>query len=617
MSYGRIPDEVIEAVLKKHDIVDVIGKHVPLKKQGHYMKGLCPFHSEKTPSFTVNAERQIYYCFGCHATGNLIHFVMEQEGLSFPEAVRQLADEADIPFERDQEPEEKSQERKERDSLYAAHEFTARLYQHILTSTKQGQKALSYVRSRGLSQASIELFQIGCAADNWDLLARQLEKREYSLPLCETGGLISAKSDGSGYLDKFRDRLIFPIHDLKGKIIAFAGRAMGDVQPKYLNSPESPLFNKSRSIYNFNRARPMIRRTGQVVLFEGYMDVIKAWEAGVENGVATMGTALTEEHCLILRRHADEVILCYDGDSAGQNAAYKAIGLLDKAGLQIKVAVIPDGKDPDDFITSYGAERFRKQIIEGAVSTIRFRLTYVRRNFNLQTEDGKLRYLETAAQIVSEIPSALEREHYTKEITSEFSVGVEGFKQDMNLARQDFLKKTEYRDNKEKSWNNGRNNGNGTGTGKHPKPGQAIQHAETRLLSAMMHDRDIADYVRERIGEQFNSETHAALAAYLYAYYAQGNEPDAGRYMAALQDGRLESAAGAIIMLDYPGYTQEVIDHYIREIEIYPRQQALKAKEEELRTAERMGDSLLAAQIGIEFIALKKQLNAFGRGSNH
>ncbi|MBC8079358.1 MAG: DNA primase [Gorillibacterium sp.] len=611
MSYGRIPDEVIEAVLKKNDIVDVIGKQVPLKKQGHYMKGLCPFHSEKSPSFTVNPERQIYYCFGCHATGNLIHFTMEIEGLTFPEAVRQLAEEANIPFDRDEEPEEKTQERKNRDTLYAAHEFAARLYQHILTNTKQGQKALSYVRSRELSQKWIDFFQVGCAADSWDLLAQQLVKREFPLPLCEIGGLVSSKTDGSGYLDKFRDRLIFPIHDLKGKIIAFAGRAMGDVQPKYLNSPESPLFNKSRNLYNFHRARPMIRKSGQVVLFEGYMDVIKAWEAGIENGVATMGTSLTDEHCSILRRNADQIIICYDGDTAGQNAAFKALTMLEKEDLLVKVAVLPEGKDPDDFITAYGFDRFRKQIIEGALSSIRYRLHYVRGNFNLQTEDGKLRYLETAARIVSEIPSALEREHYTKEITSEFSVGMEGFKQDMNLARQDFLKKTENRDNKEKTWNNGRNNGNGVG--KHPSPGQAFYNAEIRLLSAMMHDRDIAEFVRERIGEQFISDTHAALAAYLYAYYAQGNEPDASRYMAALQDGRLEVAAGAILMLDYPGISQQVINDYIREIQKYPQQQTIKNKKEEMVQAERIGDNVLAAIIASEIITLEKQMKAFGQ----
>ncbi|MEO3947412.1 DNA primase [Gorillibacterium sp. CAU 1737] len=610
MSYGRIPDEVIESVLKRHDIADVVGKYVHLKKQGGYLKGLCPFHSEKTPSFTVNPERQIYHCFGCRATGNLIHFVMELEGYSFPEAVRHLAEEAGIPTDWEGAQRESDPERKDRESLYEAHELASRLYQYILVSTKQGQKALSYVRNRGVSQKLIDTFGIGCAADSWDLLALQLNKRGFSLPLCEKGGLVSAKSDGNGYLDKFRDRLIFPIHDYKGKVIAFAGRALGDIQPKYLNSPESPLFSKSRSLYNFHRARPQIRKTGQIVLFEGYLDVIKAWEAGIENGVATMGTALTDEHCSILRRNADEVLICYDGDQAGQSSAYKALALLEKAGLTVKVAMLPDGKDPDEFISTEGPARFRKEIIEGAVSSVRYRLQYVRKNFNLMSEDGRLRYLETAARLVGELPSPLEREHYAKELTSELHVGLEGFKQEVALARQEFLKKTENRDNKEISWNTGKNNGNGTG--RYPSPGRASHNAEVLLLAVMMHDRDVADYVRERIGEEFISETHAALAAYLYAYYAQGNPPNASRYLATLQDERLETAAGEILMKPLPETNQQVIDDYIRHIRKEFRLKAIKQKREEMAGASKAGDVMLAAKIASEIITLEKQLKSFG-----
>ncbi|WP_438433367.1 DNA primase [Gorillibacterium sp. sgz500922] len=610
MSYGRIPDEVIESVLKRHDIADVVGKYVHLKKQGKYLKGLCPFHSEKTPSFSVNPERQIYYCFGCRATGNLIRFVMEMEGYTYPEAVRQLAEEAGLPTDWGGEPRESAPERKERENLFAAHELASRLYQYILVSTKQGQKALNYVRNRGVSQKLIETFGIGCAADSWDLLAQQLDKRGFSLPLCEKGGLVSAKSDGNGYLDKFRDRLIFPIHDFKGKVIAFAGRALGDIQPKYLNSPESPLFSKSHNLYNFHRARPQIRKTGQIVLFEGYLDVIKAWEAGVENGVATMGTALTEEHCAILRRNADEVLICYDGDSAGQNAAYKALAMLEKTGLLVRVAMLPEAKDPDEFIAAYGPGRFRKEIIEGAVSSVRYRLQYVRRNFNLSSEDGRLRYLETAAKLVAELASPLEREHYAMELTSEFGAGPDGFKQEVAFARQEFLKKRENRDNKEISWNNGRNNGNGAG--RHPSPGRASHNAEVLLLGVMMHDRDVAEYVRDQIGDEFISDTHAALAAYLYAYYAQGNPPNASRYLATLQDERLETAAGAILMKTLPETNQQVIDDYISQIRKEFRGQAIRQKKEEMASASKAGDVMLAAKIASEIITLEKQLKSFG-----
>ncbi|WP_040948388.1 DNA primase [Gorillibacterium massiliense] len=609
MTGSRIPDDVIEAVLKRHDIVDVIGKYVHLTKQGHYLKGLCPFHSEKTPSFSVNPEKQFYHCFGCQAGGNLIHFVMEIEGFSFPEAVKQLAEEADIPFDWEGNGinQEKSEEQKDRDALYSAHEFATKLYQLVLTNYEQGRPALDYLRKRGISQKWIDFFQIGSAPATWDLLAKQLEKRSYSLPLCEKGGLVSAKSDGSGYVDKFRDRVLFPIHDFKGKVIAFAGRAIGDVQPKYLNSPETPLFNKSRNLFNFHRARPQIRKTGQVVLFEGFMDVIRAWEAGVENGVATMGTALTEDHVAILRRNAQEVIVCYDGDAAGQNAAYKALALFDKAGIAAKVAVLPEGKDPDEFISAYGAERFRREIIEGAVTTVRYKLQYVRKNFNLRNEDGRLRYLETAAKLIAELNSPLERDHYAKELTTELAADPSAFKQELHLARQELLHNKEKRDNNVKTWNNVMNDGAGA---KQPAMlKRAYLQAEVRLLAVMMHDSDVAEYVKQRIGDQFNLDTHAALAAYLYAYYAQGNPPDISRYLATLHDDKLESAAGAILMTDIQGVNSQVIDDYIREIRKIPQQAAIKIKKEEQAQAVLSGDIMKAAQIGSEIIALEQQLN--------
>lgn len=610
MSYGRIPDEVVEAVLRQNDIVDVVGKYVHLAKQGHYLKGLCPFHSEKTPSFTVTPEKQIYYCYGCHAGGNSIHFVMEIEGYSFPEAVRHMAEESGIAVEWEEPDEEKTQERKDREALYLAYEFAAKWYHHVLLNTEEGRPALTYLRNRGLSDRWIEEFQIGYAPTHWDLLTQVLNKRNHPLPLLQKGGLISGKQDGSGYIDKFRDRVIFPIRDFKGRVIAFAGRALGDVEPKYLNSPESMIFNKSRSLFNIHQARPEIRKKRQAVLFEGYMDTVKAWEAGVRNGVATMGTALTEDHAEVLRRNSEEVIVCYDGDKAGQNAAYKSLAILDKAGLTAKVAVLPQGMDPDEFIGAHGPHKFVREIIEGALTSVRYKLHYSRQNFNLQKEDGLIGYVGTAVKIIAELSSPVEREHYAQELANEFSYSFDTIRQQLNEYRQELLKKREFRDKKEKSWNNGMNNGNGRKTPTALEP--AYQKAEVKLLAIMMHDREVAEYVREQLGDQFNVETHAALAAYLYAFYAQGNVPDVSRYLATLQDERLESAAGSILMTDAnQGANERVIDDYIREIHKYPQMMAIKHKKEEMIRAERSGDIGQAAQIASEIITLEKQLKSF------
>ncbi|WJH33042.1 DNA primase [Paenibacillus aurantius] len=610
MSYGRIPDEVIEGVLKHHDIVDVVGKYVHLTKQGQRMTGLCPFHSEKSPSFSVNPGNQLYYCFGCKASGNLIRFVMEIEGYTFPEAVMQLAEEAQLDYEWEVPDEAKSKDQQEKSILYQAYEFTAKLYHHILLNTEQGKPALEYLRSRGVTDKWIEQFQLGYAPTMWDRLVQLLEKREYPLPLMEKGGLISAKSDGTGYLDKFRDRVIFPIHDPKGRVIAFGGRLMGEGQPKYLNSPETILFNKSRSLFNYHRARPAIRKSGQVVLFEGYMDTLKAWGAGIENGVATMGTSLTEDHADFIRRHADQVIVCYDGDQAGQNAAYKSIGILNKAGIPAGIALLPDGMDPDEYIGRYGASRFRKEIIEGALTSVQYKIRYARRNFNLNNETGIRTYIETAVKIIAEVNSPLEREQYVKELAREFQeYEFETINQQLNTYRQEYLNKRDIRDNKDKSWNNVMNNGKG----REKKPSLLPRYhtAEIQLLAVMMHDREVAEHVRQQLGEQFNIETHAALAAYLYAFYAQGNEPDASRYLAALQDERLESAAGQILMTDtVQGTNPQVIDDYIREIKKHPQLEAIKHKKEEMIRAERAGEIALAAQMASEILTLERQLKA-------
>ncbi|MFM9329715.1 DNA primase [Paenibacillus mesotrionivorans] len=610
----RIPDEVIEAVLKAYDIVDVVGRHVHLSKQGHYLKGLCPFHSEKSPSFTVTPEKQIYHCFGCHAGGNAIHFIMGVEGLSFGEAVRQMAEEAHIPVDWAPVTPEQTKEQAEAKALYDAYEFTAKFYNYIMLNTEQGRPALDYLRSRGMNDRIIETFQLGYSPNMRDKLAEILGKRGFDLALMEKGGLLSHR-EGSGYYDKFRDRIMFPIHDQKGRIIAFGGRAMGDIQPKYMNSPESPLFNKSRNLYNFHQARPQIRKSRTVVLLEGYVDAIKVWEAGIQNGVASMGTALTREHALLLRRNADEALLCYDGDPAGQNAAFKSIELLEKEGFHVKVAWLPGGQDPDEFITQFGGERFRREIIEGALTSTKFKLQYIRKNFNLTDVDGRFRYIESALKLVAELDAPYQREHYIQELASEFPYAADNLTQQMNGYRQDLLKKREPGDNPEQSWNNIRNNGNNRNK---VSVLPAHEHAEISILAAMLNDREAAQQVQEELGDGFSTELHAALAAYLYAYYAQGNEPDISKFMAGLEDETLERAAASLSMTDSQPALRALPD-YIGYLKLYPR---LKQLEKERLEAESMHDPLEAARrlggiaqeiarVKKDIQALEKQLNSF------
>lgn len=614
MRYGRIPEEVIEAVLKRHDIVDVIGRHVHLSKQGHYMKGLCPFHSEKSPSFTVTPEKQIYRCFGCNVGGNLIRFVMEIEGLSFSEAITKLAEEADIPITWEEASEDQNEQQQEKATLLKAYDFAAKLYHYILGNTEQGKVAKGYLASRGISDKLIDTFQIGYAPAMWDTLVQQLVKREFDLTLMEKGGLISAKHEGTGYVDKFRERIMFPICDAAGKVIAFGGRSMGDAQPKYLNSPESALFNKSRTMYNLHLARPNMRKLQQAVLFEGYVDVIKAWEAGISNGVATMGTALTKEHAALLNRNADQIVVCYDGDNAGQSAAFKSIPILEETGSRVTVAMLPDGKDPDDYVKQYGFDRFVREIIEPAVPSMKYKLLYIRKNFKLHEDGDRLRYLQSAVKLISDLHSPMEREHYLKQLASEFpDSSYEAMKLDLHEILLQSEKNRPDGDNKPILWNNVMNNGRTAERTRKKTPSllPAYHNAERLILAVMMHDRDVCGHVEEQLGDQFNVEAHAVLAAYLYAYYAQNAEPDASRYIAMLQDEQLESLASSIVMMGAGhGMNEQVIDDYIRQIRKVPMQEEIERKKEERIRAEREGDYLRAAQIAVEIIALEKRLKS-------
>jgi len=604
MSYGMIPQEVIDEVLRRHEISETVGKYVHLTRNGKYLKGLCPFHSEKTPSFTVTPEKQIFHCYGCGKGGNVIKFVMEMEGETFPEAVKTLAEEAGIPVTwTSLAAEEETPFQKEKKTLLEAHEYSAKLYRYLLQNVDVAKPAKDYLKSRGLGDALIEEFGIGYAPPSWGTLAQALERKGYDLGAMEAGGLLSKRQGADGYVDRFRDRIMFPIRDGKGQAIAFAGRMLDGGQPKYLNSPETFLFNKSKTLYRLHEARSAIRKTGQAVLFEGYMDVIKAWSAGVHNGVATMGTALTAEHAAVLRRFADEIVLCYDGDDAGQAAAHKSIPLLEEAGFRVRVALLPNRMDPDEYVSSYGPEPFVREIVEGAVSAVKFQLIYLRKSHILLEEDGRIRYLRDAVRVVARRDSPMERELLLKELAQEFGVALDTLKQECLEYRQR-EKLESSRDIPAGSWNNVWN-GNHSAS-KIPPLGAAHVNAERQLLSWMMQDRDTALLVHQKLGERFLVEDHAALAAYLYAYYAQNNDPDVGRFVAVLQDDRLERIASVIALIDVP-YGERELEDCIRTIGRASHSREVERLTEEQNRALREGDQARALQLGIEIIALEKQ----------
>ncbi len=574
-------DEIVNQVRAAVDIVDVVGEYVRLKKSGRAFVGLCPFHSEKTPSFHVNAERQFFHCFGCGTGGDVFTFLMQIEHLTFPEALRKLADRVGIAVPAFQKREETPQDTGKL-AMYEAHRLVAKLYHHILTATPYGAAALTYLRKRGVSEATIAEYQIGFAPDAWDFTTQFLEKRDFSLPLMVEAGLLSASENGKIF-DRFRGRVMFPIHDSQGEVIGFGGRTLDGGHPKYLNSPESPLFNKGRTIFNLHRARPHIRKRNQAILFEGYVDVIAAWQAGFLHGIATLGTALTEQQARLIRRNAEQVIICYDGDAAGQEATDKAIELLQQAGCTVRIAPLPEGTDPDDYIRRHGAEAFSQQVLLQAMPVTAFRLKHLRGKRVLQDETDQTRFIQEALAIIARLDSAVERDVYERQLADEFSLSLDAIKAEARKVYKQ-QKLTSQRDKVAPAWNNSINNGKFTVAKTLPP---AHVRAERMLLYYMMRDRDVAERVRLECNADFHVDEHSALAAYLYAYYAEGHPADPGQFFHYVTDDKCKQLASGLAMMEYKeDVSDEEIADCIRQVNNYPKRVELERLREELRLLE-------------------------------
>ncbi|QPA30107.1 DNA primase [Thermaerobacillus caldiproteolyticus] len=595
----RIPEETIEAIRRSVDIVDVISDYVQLKKQGRNYFGLCPFHGEKTPSFSVSPEKQIFHCFGCGAGGNVFSFLMDIEGISFIDAAKRLASRANIDLSHlaldDQR--ESYTGANEAKKMIEAHELLKKFYHHLLLNTKEGQAAFDYLQARGWTREIIEQFEIGYSPNSWDFAVKFLTGRGFSLELMEKAGLVIRKENGS-YFDRFRNRIMFPIHNHHGETVAFSGRMLGEGQPKYLNSPETLIFHKGKILYNFHQARLHIRKRQEAVLFEGFADVVSAIKAGVAYAVATMGTALTEDQARILRRNVESVIICYDGDTAGIEATFRAAELLSGTGCHVKIATIPDGLDPDEYIRKYGSERFQRDVIEASNSFMAFKMAYLRRGKNLQNESDQIRYIEEVLQEISQLTNPIEKDYYLRQLANEFSLSLSALQQQLER----------YKKTKDKHNDDARER---VAT-RQPLPKKllpAFQNAERILLAHMLRNRDVALTVQQAIQGEFNIEEHRAIAAYVYAFYEEGNEPDVSLLIARVPDHLKPLVTELSMLLINEEISTQELNDYIKHVLNYPKWLMLKEKEQEKIEAERKKDFLKAARIAKEIIEMKKQLS--------
>jgi DNA primase len=598
----RIAEETINEIRQRTDIVDIISEYVQLNKQGRNYLGLCPFHQEKSPSFSVSTDKQVYHCFGCGAGGNVFSFLMEIGGLSFQEATIKLADKANIELGDSLTLSKSKSVPDDIKQMIEAHQLLSKFYHHLLVNTKEGQNALEYLLARGFSKQSIEKFQIGYALNSWDFDYKFLMNKQFHPKLLEKAGLIIKREQDGSYFDRFRDRIMFPIVNRNNETIAFSGRILGSEQPKYLNSPETAIFNKSNVLYNYYLARPTIRKHQQAVLFEGFADVIAADRSGIENGVATMGTSLTKEHISILKKNVQSVTICYDSDSAGIEAAYKAGEMLQKANCQVKVAVMPKGMDPDDYVKNYGEEKFRNDVIGSSLTFMGFKMLYFRKGKNLQVEGDRLLYLEEVLKEISLLESAVEKDLYLRQLSDEFNLSLEALKE-------------QERQNYKQTHPNARNER------KEPvqkflapryvervKP--AYQNAERFLIAHMLRSMDVTFKVQEMLeGNTLNIDEHQAIITYLYGFYESDHIPDLNSFIHYVDDENLRRIIVEIEMMQINDEIseQELMD-YINQVLNYKKKLKIKEKEDELKEAGRQKDFEKAKILWQEIQQIRKTM---------
>ena len=423
------PAAFIHELIQRNPIEDVVGQYVSLRRSGSNMFGLCPFHGEKTASFSVAPDKGMYYCFGCHKGGGSINFMMELEGLSYPDAVRALAKRVgmEVPEDEQYQSRYKLQER-----LWALHKEAARFY-HSQLFAPVGQQALSYAQKRGMPKSVLVNFGIGYAPDSWTALVDVLRKKGYTDEELKESGLVTvSKKDGSLF-DRFRDRLMFPIIDVRGNVIGFGGRIMKDDPnaAKYLNSPETAIFNKRKNLFALNIAKKS--KLDYIILVEGYMDAIALHQYGFDCAVASLGTALTEDGATLLSKYTEQVVLIFDGDTAGQNATQRAIPILEKTGLQVKVLQMKDAKDPDEFLKKFGADRF-KLLLEESANRVEYQLSAIRCKYDIREDDQKVKYIHESAELISTLGSAVQREVYGHRVAEAAGISFDALKLEVNKA---------------------------------------------------------------------------------------------------------------------------------------------------------------------------------------
>ncbi len=525
-------EAALQEVRDRSDIVAVVSDYVALRKQGQRLVGLCPFHNEKTPSFSVTPDKNMFYCFGCGAGGDIFHFVMQRENMSFPEAVALLAERAGVELKAsDQSPQDNIKR-----EIRAVLSTACRFYEALLAAS-DGKLARTYLEKRGIDETTQETFRLGYAPDAWERTLRALRSKGYDQELLQKAGLVS-RSDRGKYYDAFRHRLMFPIADPRGQIIGFGGRTLTGEEPKYINSREGPHFSKGRTWYGLDLAREEIRRQGVAVVMEGYMDVIAAHQFGITNAVASLGTALTSEQARALHVLAQDLVIAYDADASGQKAAHKGLEIFKRLGGQVRVAMMPEGYDPDDFIRQRGSDEFRA-LLEEALPLVEYRHRQLNRTYDVRKIDDKARMARELAAVLAELDNAVERAAYIQRFAREMDVPVAALEQEVRRSSRGGRDKTPelmYTKAHEKKASNGLS--------------PAVLQAEKDLVRLMLDDGSCIPSIRAQVPlEAFVSAEWRAIVELLYEWPQTQGSIDQGRLMSLLGQNQKEACISLVAMV--------------------------------------------------------------------
>ena len=509
---ARYSDEIIDDVRQSNDIVDVISQYVRLKRSGRNYFGLCPFHNEKSPSFSVSPEKQIFHCFGCGVGGNVFTFLTKIEGINFVEAVQQLAERANIQLPTLENNVDSAKEAL-KTKVYKVNEFTAKYY-HENLYRPESKIAQEYIKKRKLSNETLKSFQIGFSG-KFDELYKELKKQGFEDREILESGLVN-KNERGQYIDRYRNRLMFPICDVRGRVIAFGGRVLDDSKPKYINSPENVVYSKGRHLYGLNVAKKYDIKK-RLLIVEGYMDVVSLHQRDIHNVVASLGTALTQQQGYLLRNNTEQIILSYDSDEAGQTAKVRAMEILQNMGCDIRVLQMEGAKDPDEYVIKYGNARFQN-LVDKAISVIEFKVKILRQSLNLDSTNDKIKFLNEIAKLIAKIDNSMEREVYIEKIAKEYDVSKEAIYAEVN--------KLTYKENvDEKILNKAKPVIKHLEKTNEDTVSEAVKRRENTILAILLSgDVNIYQIIKQNIKiEDFKYDIDHKIARKLYEEFENGN----------------------------------------------------------------------------------------------